>query len=270
MSRLRYLALLLPLFSLPAMAETEVEYSHYAFANYLGSGIYRTSGQNATVANIPISFDLKRSEDESLVLNTPVSMGFFNFTWSDLPEGDFPSNVGTLTITPGIEYRVKTSETHEFQTYADLGFGTNFTNSNDVLIYSAGMSSLLDFELGNTSPVWVNRLFFAGYSTLNDNSSETYSSVQSGVDIGTNLYFQMKGIEIEPRFFVAGYWYFDRLKFTTPFEEDVLVSNSYEVGMTFAFSKPVGWDLINIERFGLSYRKGDGIEVWRLIFEFPI
>ncbi|MGS0675182.1 hypothetical protein [Shewanella sp. 0m-4] len=268
MARLRYLSILPLLIIVPAQAETD--YSHYAFANYLGSGLYRTSGQNATVANIPISFDLQRSETESLVLRTPVSMGFFNFTWSDLPDGELPSSVGTLTVTPGLEYRIKTSETHEFQTYADLGFGTNFTNSNDVVIYSAGMSSLLDFELGNTHPQWVNRVFFAGYNTLHDGASESYSAVQSGIDIGTNYYFQVKGVEVEPRFFVAGYWYFDKLKFTTPFEEDVLVANSFEVGATLAFSKPVGWDLINIKRFGLSYRKGDGIEVWRLIFEFPI
>ncbi|ABZ77241.1 conserved hypothetical protein [Shewanella halifaxensis HAW-EB4] len=268
MARLRYLSISPLLFILPAHSETD--YSHYAFANYLGSGLYRTAGQNATVANIPISFDLQRSETESLVLKTPVSMGFFNFTWRDLPEGEFPSSVGTLTVTPGLEYRIKTSDTHEFQTYADLGFGTNFTNSNDVIIYSAGMSSLLDFELGDSDPVWVNRIFFAGYSTLHDGSSETYSAVQSGVDIGTNLHFQLGGVDMEPRFFAAGYWYFDRLKFTTPFEEDVLVANSFEAGITLAFSKPIGWDLVNIDRFGISYRAGDGVEVWRLIFEFPL
>ncbi|MCL1139205.1 hypothetical protein [Shewanella pneumatophori] len=268
MARLRYLAPSALVCAFPVAAETD--YTHYAFANYLGSGIYRTSGQDATVANIPISFDLQRSDTESLVLKTPISLGFFNFKWSDLPDGELPSSVGTLTVTPGIEYRVKTSDTHEFQTYADLGFGTNFTNGNDVLIYSAGMSSLLDFELGDTSPVWVNRVFFAGYTTLHDNSSETYSAVQSGVDIGTNYFVQVKGVEIEPRFFAAGYWYFDKLSFATPFEDDVLVANSYEVGVTLAFSKPVGWDLFSIDRFGFSYRAGDGVEVWRLIFEFPI
>lgn len=268
MVRLRALSIFLLLVGLPVSAETD--YSHYAFANYLGSGIYRTSGQDATVVNIPLSFDLQRSEDESLVLRTPVSMGFFNFTWSDLPDGEFPSSVGTLAVTPGLEYRVKTSETHEFQTYADLGFGTNFTNGNDVAIYSAGMSSLLNFDFRESEPLWVNRIFFAGYSTLNGDASETYSAVQSGVDIGTSYFFQMAGVEVEPRFFVAGYWYFDRLRFTTPFEDDVLVASSLEVGLTFAFSKPIGWDLINIERFGFSYRAGDGVEVWRLIFEFPI
>lgn len=76
MALVRSLSVLLLLFTLPVNAETD--YSHYAFANYLGSGIYRTSGQNATVVNIPISFDLERTETESLVLRTPLSLGFFN------------------------------------------------------------------------------------------------------------------------------------------------------------------------------------------------
>ena len=268
MALVRFLSVLLLLSTLPANAETD--YSHYAFANYLGSGVYRTSGQNATVVNIPISFDLERSETESLVLHTPLSLGFFNFTWKDLPDGEFPSNVGTATLTPGIEYRVKTSQTHEFQTYADLGVGTNTTNGNDVIIYSAGMSSLLDFELKETNPVWVNRIFFAGYNSLGDGPNETYSAIQSGVDIGTNYHFQVADVGVEPRFFVAGYWYFDKLRFVTPFEEDVLVTNSFEAGITLAFSKPVGWELFNMSRFGISYRRGDGVQVWRLIFDFPI
>ena len=77
MARLRYLASSALVCALPVAAETD--YTHYAFANYLGSGIYRTSGQDATVANIPISFDLQRSDTESLVLKTPISLGFFNF-----------------------------------------------------------------------------------------------------------------------------------------------------------------------------------------------
>lgn len=254
MALVRSLSVLLLLFIPPVNAETD--YSHYAFANYLGSGVYQTSGQNATVVNIPLSFELQRSETESLVLRTPISLGFFNFTWSDIPDGDFPDSVGTATFTPGIEYRVKTTDTHEFQTYADLGFGTNTTNGNDVIIYSAGMSSLLDFELRETDPVWVNRIFFAGYNSLDDAQSETYSAIQSGVDIGTNYHFQVADVGIEPRFFVAGYWYFDKLRFVTPFEEDVLVTNSLEAGITLAFSKPIGWDLFNMSRFGISYRAG--------------
>ncbi|WP_394495732.1 hypothetical protein [Shewanella sp. ENK2] len=50
--------------------------NHYAFANYIGSGIYRASGQNAAVVNIPFAFDIEESEDHVLTLRLPISLGF--------------------------------------------------------------------------------------------------------------------------------------------------------------------------------------------------
>ncbi|WOT04042.1 hypothetical protein [Shewanella youngdeokensis] len=268
MAFLRYFSISLILLSFCATAETD--YHHYAFANYLGSGVYRTEGQNATVVNIPLSFDLHRTETESVVLHTPLSLGFVDFTWRDIPDGDLPTSVGTATLTPGVEYRVQTSSTHEFQAYTDLGVGANSTNGHNVLIYSAGMSSLLELDFEQSKPVWVNRVFFAGYNSFDDAAKETYSAVQSGFDVGTNYHFQVADVGVEPRLFVVGYWYFDKLRFVTPFNEDVMIKNSLEAGVTFAFSRSLGWELFNISHLGLSYRAGDGIQAWRLIFDFPI
>ncbi|RTR34281.1 hypothetical protein [Shewanella atlantica] len=250
----------------------EEDFTHYAFANYLGSGLYRTSGQNATVINLPLSFELQKNDTQALLLRAPVSLGFFNFKWSDVPEGDLPSSVGTMTFTPGIEYRVRRSDKYEFQSYFDLGYGKNFTSGTNVAIMSAGVSSLLDLEFKQTKPRWVNRLYFAGYRSFGGEQKETYSALQSGIDIGTDIHWRWNwlGVDVEPRVFAVGYWYFDRLKIATPFGEDVLVSNSLEVGATLAFSKPILWEWMGIDRLGLSVRAGDGVQAWRLIFEFPI
>ncbi|WP_028765477.1 hypothetical protein [Shewanella colwelliana] len=255
-----------------SQADEREDFTHYAFANYLGSGLYRTANQNTTVINVPISFTLSEDEHSSLSLRTPISLGFFNFKWRDLPEGDFPSSVGTATFTPGIEYRTRTAANHELQSYVDLGYGNNFSSGTDVAIMSAGVSSLLDVDYKQVRPVWVNRLFFAGYSSFDGGVSETYSAIQSGIDIGTNVYWRWDwlGVEVEPRLFAAGYWYFDKLRFVMPIGEDVLVSHSLEVGATLAFSKPILWEWMGIDRIGLSYRAGDGVQAWRLIFEFPI
>ncbi|WP_394147821.1 hypothetical protein [Shewanella atlantica] len=257
---------------LSSFVHGEEDFTHYAFANYLGSGLYRTSGQNATVVNLPFSFELKNNASETVLLRAPVSLGFFNFKWSDVPEGELPSSVGTMTFTPGIEYRVRSSDRYEFQSYFDLGYGKNFTTGTDVAIMSAGVSSLLDLEFKQTRPRWVNRLYFAGYRSFDGEQKETYSALQSGLDIGTDIHWRWSwlDVDVEPRVFAVGYWYFDKLRIATPFGEDVLVSNSLEVGATLAFSKPILWEWMGIDRLGLSVRVGDGVQAWRLIFEFPI
>ncbi|MDO6619462.1 MULTISPECIES: hypothetical protein [unclassified Shewanella] len=244
--------------------------SHYAFANYIGSGIYRASGQSAAVANIPFAFDIEQADDHLLTLRLPVSLGFFNYSFSDLPEGELPDGVGTMTITPGIEYKWFYDEQLTLETYLDLGYGHNFSNSSNVGIFSTGFSALYELAQPKYNPVWVNRIYYAGYKSSINDSSDGYSVLQSGIDFGLNQRWDWGEYTVEPRLFVAGRWYFDKLKFVTPVQENVLTQYSYEVGVTLALSKPLGWGWFSTDRFGMSYQTDGELQVWRLIFEFPM
>ncbi|WP_394130970.1 hypothetical protein [Shewanella maritima] len=251
--------------------------SHYAFANYMGTGLYRTSGQNASVLNVPFSFLLDEADDHNLYLRMPLSLGFFNYSFDDLPSGELPESVGTMTLSPGIEYHWFVNEQATLESYVDLGYGHNFTNSSSVGIFSTGTSLVYEFEQDTYSPIWVNRLYYAAYrSSLND-SSDSFAVFQSGVDVGLGIDWQWGNQTIEPRVFVSGRWFFDTLTFINPNpnEEDISTNQTYEVGATLKFSKPLGWEVFGwdgmmVDRLGLSYQNGGGLEAWRLIFSFPI
>jgi hypothetical protein len=264
----------LPPVILPALV-TEPDASHYAFANYLGSGVYRTSGQSAAVANIPMGFELGSSDDYVLKLRFTASLGFFDYSFNDLPQGSFPQNVGTITLTPGLEYHWRVDDKLTLETYVDLGYGHNFSTYSHVGIFSTGISAIYKLDAPLFSPVWVNRVYYAGYQSNQNNSTEGYSVFKTGVDFGVNYDWQWWDTRVEPRLFIAGHWYFDKLKFATPVGHDVLTSYAYEIGTTLAFSKPIsfsaiGLDSIEIKHFGFSYQVGGGLKVWRLIFEFPL
>jgi hypothetical protein len=249
--------------------------SHYAFANYLGSGVYRTSGQSAAVANIPISVVIDQAEDHLVKLRLPISLGFFDYSFNDLPGGQLPKSVGTITFTPGVEYHWFVDEQLTIESYLDMGYGYNFSNESNVGIMSFGISSVYQIDMPTYSPTWINRLYSAGYrSSLND-SAESYSVLQSGLDFGLGTSWLWDDIEVEPRLFFAGRWFFDKLTFVNPVGADVVTNHTYEVGATWKFSKPIGydvfgWDGLKIDRLGMSYQVGGGLQVWRLIFEFPL
>tara|TARA_R110002033_G_scaffold46522_4_gene91222 strand:- start:12 stop:944 length:933 start_codon:yes stop_codon:yes gene_type:complete len=254
---------------------TEPDASHYAFANYLGSGIYRTSGQSAAVANIPLGFVLDSTDDYLLKLRFTASLGFFDYSFNDLPQGSIPKSVGTITLTPGLEYHWRVDDKLTLESYVDLGYGHNFSTSSHVGIFSTGISALYKLDAPLFTPVWVNRIYYAGYQSNQNDSTEGYSVFKSGIDFGVNYDWQWQDTRVEPRFFIAGHWYFDKLKFVSPVGDNVLTSYTYEIGTTLAFSKPItlsaiGLDGVEIEHFGLSYQVGGGLKVWRLIFEFPL
>ncbi|WP_350433044.1 hypothetical protein ABIS04_07280 [Shewanella sp. H8] len=254
---------------------SEPDASHYAFASYLGSGIYRTSGQSAAVVNVPLGFELEKSADHLLKLRFTTSFGFFDYSFNDLPGGSLPKNVGTITLTPGIEYHWLVDDKLTVESYVDLGYGHNFSTYSHVGIFSTGLSTLYRFGSADYSPVWVNRIYYAGYKSNQNDSTEGYSVLKSGVDFGFNYDWQWDDMRVEPRMFVAGHWYFNQLKFVTPVGKDVLTSYTYEIGATLAFSKPInfaaiGLDSVEIKHLGLSYQVGGGLKVWRIIFEFPL
>ncbi|MBB1269922.1 hypothetical protein [Shewanella sp. SR44-3] len=259
--------------------------SHYAFANYLGSGVYRTAEQSAAVINIPLSFELKRfygvDHDETtansteppqgqLFLRLPMSFGFFNYDFNSLPRGDIPSNVGTLVVTPGLEYHWQGADRWRYEVYADLGYGVNFSNDNQVSIFSMGISALYDIDLPNYSPTWINRLYYAGYRNKLDHNTESFSVLSSGIESGINQQWRWGTAALEPRLFLGTNWYFDKLKFSSMTKAETFTNYSVELGFSLLFAKPVGWELLDIKRAGLSYQFGEGLRVIKFHLDFPL
>lgn len=270
MSLLKKYVLYLLLFSAPVFGETD--FHHFAFANYLGSGLYHASGQNTTVFNIPFSYDLIKNKTQKITARAPISMGFFNFSLDDLPNEGIPQNIGTMTLIPGILYEDKKTSQFTYQVYFDLGYGKNFSTGDQVGIYSSGISSIINLQAQHYDPVWVSRFYFSGYQSLDSDINDSYSALQTGIDLGfgSHNYSSVLDVNIEPRLFAAGYLYFDRLKLVSPFQKHALLSNSVEVGASLVFSKPILWDWMGINRISIGYRVGNDVTAWRLAFGFPI
>lgn len=244
--------------------------SVYAFGSYLGTGVYRAAEQNATIVSIPLVFDFLKEENSQTWLRLPLSFGFFDYLAKDITDGELPSSVGTMTMTPGIEHHWQATINTRMEAYLDLGFGTNFDTDTNVAILASGISTLYDFTLAGEDSVWVSRLRFAGYSEQVGELTDQFAVLQTGVDIGLSPRWQWLNIQMQPRLFAVGYWYFNELDFSQDAEDETIVSGSYEFGATLAFSKPLGGDLLGIDRIGISYRTGDGLNIWRLLFSFPI
>ena len=88
-------------------AEDGVNLPNYAFAAYLGNGLYSTSGRSVQVYNLPLAFTLLPVEDHSFGLRVkiPVSVGLFDFKAVDIIESGLPDDVETVSVVPGLEFQ---------------------------------------------------------------------------------------------------------------------------------------------------------------------
>lgn len=246
------------------------EPANYAFSNYLGSGLYRTSGQEATVFNMPFSYQFDNETQAQFRLRLPVSVGFFDFDVSGLPEGVVPESIDTISFVPGIEFDYPISEDITVTPYFDLGGARNLSTGASTAIYSSGISLYYPLEGGDYDPLWVNRMYYAGHYTDATEMREEYAAFQTGIDIGLPHKFEVAGISIQPTVFATTYWYFVALEFDSPSGRDVSVSNSYELGMTLKSANKIGYSFLSLDRIGVGYRFGDSFYAWHLLFDLPI
>lgn len=268
----------LMLFSLTVMPvkSADIEPVHYAYANYLGSGIYQTTGQNASLISMPFSYELGNEGKTTYGLRLPVSVGFFDFELADLPNLDLPDNVGTVTFTLGIAFNYQYNKDWFIESYIDVGYGRNLTTNKGVSVHSLGVSALYHFDIKNYDAIWANRIYYARYDGNGYDAKDSYAAVQLGIDMGLPLQYQMLGYRFQPRLFATAFWYFSEVDFLTPrtqsFDEEnnVTLTNSVEFGFTLKFAKAIGYSWAGIERLGLSYRYSKNFSAFRLLFSFPI
>ncbi len=254
----------------------EIEPVHFAYANYLGSGVYRATGQDASLISMPFSYDLGKKNKTSYSIRLPVSVGFFDFELADIPNLELPNEVGTLTFTPGLAFNYQFNQDWLIESYVDLGYGRNLTTDKGVTITSAGLSALYHFKLNEIDSIWANRVYYANYDGNGYDSQDSYAAIQTGIDSGFPLQYQLLGYRFQPRVFATVFWYFTEVDFLMPrtrdfdVAENVTLTNSLELGFTMKFEQTIGYDWAGIERLGLSYRYSKSFSAFRLLFSFPI
>ncbi len=256
----------------------ELEPVHYAYSNYLGSGIYHTTGQDVTLLNLPFLVELGQEGNTSYSLRFPVSVGFFDFEFEDIPGLDFPDSVGTLTFTPGIQFNYQYTDSLMIESYLDLGYARNLTTDRNVLVYSGGISSLYSFDLGKYDSIWASRVYYAGYDGHNYDADDLYAAVQLGIDIGLPRKYRIFGYRYQPRLFATAFWYFSEVNFNSPRrgtqnlaeQNEVTLSNSFEFGATMKFDQIFGYSWAGVDTIGISYRFSEHINAVRFLFSFPI
>ncbi len=266
------------LFIFSMNCSAEIEPVHYAYSNYLGSGIYRTSGQNVTLINLPFSYEVGQEGQTTYGIRLPVSLGFFDFSFEDVPDLNLPSSVGTFTFTPGIEFAYRVDENLVLETYLDVGYAKNMTTGRDVTVHSAGLSSLYSFDMNNYDSIWSSRIYYAGYDGHSYDASDLYAAIQFGLDIGLPVHYRFLGYRFQPRVFANIFWYFNEVDFKLPVktlsgnegEGKVTLTNSAEIGITLKLDQKIGYSWAGIDRIGISYRYSNDITVIRLLFSFPI
>lgn len=248
----------------------------WAYASFLGTGIYKTSGRGVQVFNLPLAYTVRKSQGHpwGLKVTFPVAFSFVDFQLNDLIEKELPEdfrlNLRTVSILPGLEFEIPVRNNWSIIPLGNFGVGKDFSGGDLVYIYSAGIKSRaalswreFDFTLGN-------KLLYAGHVNPGVNLSHDFAWLETGLDIThSRLRFNVLGHSSNASFYVINHLYFPELEFLRVRDTPVEVNVQYELGFTLATQLTEKIGLFDRFQIGLGYRFGDRLSAVRLLFGMP-
>ena len=249
--------------------DTSFGLTSFAFASYLGTGFYTTSGQNVFVLQAPFEHIIKEKTDTEAgwVLKLPITIGFINFDsilTEDLPE---VSDVGTITFLPGLEYQYPVTPNWTLIPFADYGFARELTNTSNVLIIGTGIKSYYNVHFDKAMFTLGNRFLYAREKSKDSSNAADYSLIETGLNYRVTSDFSFGGEPLYSNLYYINFYYPNNLVFFEQTPNPIRVGVEHEVGITFS-NIP---DFLFFERpqIGFGVRFGSNVNVYRLVFGAP-
>jgi hypothetical protein len=250
----------------------DTQFASFAFASELGSGVYEISGRTIQVYQIPLSFSLRpaklHQQPPGLNLLLPVTFGFFNFQPQDVLHFKLPTNIGALSLEPGVQLDYWRSDQWHLYPYTKGGSTFATAGSATALIYGVGIRSDYQFyELGGAG-LSRAELAYAGIHYVsgplpNDSFTRLRNGAELRHDVGLSI--GERKVQLAPYGFVEVY-------FNAPSGPASGISArtiQLETGLVLGVS-PM-WTIagITLPRLGIGYRVAGELSGWRLVIGDP-
>jgi hypothetical protein len=244
---------------------------NYAYANYLGTGIYTVADRTVQVYHIPFRYTLRETNKDKagLRLRLPVTIGILDFDFFDSIYPALPDRIETLTFVPGIQYMYQVNDYWSLSPFIDLGIGHDFATENNAYVYGAGVNSLLVLKYKSFNLEIYNEFLFAGNTTEIDDVRNEFSRFQTGLNFQFPISYKARRRDSAISVYYLNYLYFNELEFLRYLEESIKVSLQNEVGVTFDTSPDMKLLGIPFSRVGFGYRFGNDVDVVRLVLGIP-
>lgn len=253
-----------------ALTREEQTIANFSFASQLGSGIYSVNGRTVQIYRLPFSWEIsKPGEDQTGVsLLMPITLGFYDFKFQDVLETQLPQSIDTLSVEPGVQVSRVFFKDWLFNAFVQGGVGKERSSTADSLIYAAGMGADRNFEGAPFHLHFSTHLLYAA-AVFKDRPDDSMLRLSNGIEARSRLHADIRGVALDYGLYALNEWYLRRPAPPLPAIGAPIAPFQWEFGATIGSEKPVYIWKIPIPRFGLGYRFGEGLSVFRIVFGAP-
>ncbi len=243
--------------------------TNFAFASYLGTGFYVSSGQKVFVIQLPFDHTIKQKTDTEAgwVLKLPVTFGLLDF--NGLESGNLPNlnQVGTLTFLPGIEYQYPVTPEWTVIPFGDYGFARDLNNKTNILVTGFGIKSYVKINHKGNQVTLGNKILYATEHSKNSDQNPDYALIETGLDYQIHTELNAGGRNIDLSFYYINYYYPNNLIFLAQTKNPIRVGSANEVG--FSIANLPDFLFLKKPRLGFGVRISSGVTVYRLLYGLP-
>ena len=244
---------------------------NYAFANYLGTGVYTATDRNVQIYHLPFTKDISNEPEANpfIFFRLPFTIGFLEFTPQEILDSGLPDRLETITFVPGIGLHYQVSNQWQLTPFIDIGFGHDFATNQTALVYGSGIKSRFTFDYTDYVIELHNELLYAGNSVKTDSKTNDFSRFETGLNFSYPLPFKLWDRKTALSLYAINFNYFNSLDFIRFTEGKIQVRTQNEIGITFDTTPDMAISKVEFSRVGLAYRTGNGVNVIRLVFGMP-
>ncbi len=246
-------------------AETDPEDAiNYAYATWIGTGIYSVKNQKIYVLRGPFSYTLQEPGDgkPGVDLLFPATLGIQDFEDTD-------NQVGTFTFVPGAMLVIPVMQNWDLKPFGQFGIGRDFSGSDLAYIYGAGITSLATFPLKDMALQLGNQVMFADQSQSGGGNDNGFSKFDIGLNYRHPLEFSFLNQSTNLNLFFVWSRFINDLKFERLFDDDQKIRNLYKFGITLGAEKNFSILGIGFRGFGIDITFGENFTGFGLTTGFP-
>ena len=234
---------------------------NWYYAATFGTGVYTAGDRTVAALQLPFSRELRPVGEGryGLKLRIPVTFGFYDYTFDEAFTGEFPDEVGTVSVMPGLEWELPLSHRWTLRPYFSAGIGQELSGNESALIYDFGFTSR--FLLGEDKGVefaLVNSLTAAGYRPRGG-PSQPFGVFALGVDLVIPMNLVLFGRDAFIGFTPIYYYYFNKVSFAEFNNADNRLEEQFELAISVMSRKPWSLKYFHVDRVGLAIRTSNEV-----------
>ena len=229
---------------------------NYMFSAVLGSGFYTVEDATLTMVRIPVSKTLREfsPEQSRIKLLLPVTVGYVSLDPDDVIDRWVPTELGTLSFIPGIEYQYAVNDDLVLKPFAQLGGGYDF--ENDILsgliigggraLWTRQVTTEWQVQLGS-SLQWT-----AGWQEGGGPSS-SFGLFELGADFRRDLPFRIGERQLNGSVFCRWRQFLNDWNIAESPDDPISIDALYEVGLSVGVDESYDIYGMKLDRLSIAY-----------------